>query len=100
MSEKGAHIVWERGTRHVTQVVTERGRMKASAAAIRRVLKSDGKLAQVEAIALTDPDAAIEWEYSATYSRLSSFVVSLGEANGFTSEYIDSLFLRAMELDE
>jgi hypothetical protein len=76
----------------------ERSIMRCRAAAMRLVLHRQGLLATVQAIADSDPEASIVFEYETEYSRNDPFITSLGGPNGFTPEQIDDLFRAAMVL--
>lgn len=65
--------------------------MRASPAQIRRALHRLGRLAEVDTIAQSDPEAAILWEYATVMERQSPFVAALGAAS-FTPDEIDAIF--------
>ena len=65
---------------------------------IRLALHRAGKLAQVEAIAATDPEAKIIWEYATEIHRDSPLIAAMG-ARLFTDAEINDLFLAAMDID-
>ena len=75
----------------------ERARMSCRAAAMRLVLHRSGLLQQVQAIADSDPEASIVWEYEPIYRRNDQFVEALG-VEAFTPEQIDDMFREAMNL--
>ena len=75
----------------------ERKSMVCRAAAMRLVLHRNGLLDQVQAIADSDPEASIVWEYEPVYKRNDPFVEALG-VDAFTPEQIDDLFREAMKL--
>lgn len=76
---------------------TERASMRCRAAAMRLVLVRAGKLGEVQALADSDPEASIVWEYEPEYVRNSPFIESLG-VGALTPEEIDDLFREAMKL--
>ena len=76
----------------------ERSTMRCRAAAMRLVLHRQGLLAPVRAIADSDSEASIVFEYEPEFSRNDPFITSLGGPNGFTPEQIDDLFRAAMAL--
>tara|TARA_R110000823_G_C15913573_1_gene497990 strand:- start:40 stop:423 length:384 start_codon:yes stop_codon:yes gene_type:complete len=71
--------------------------LECSPAQMRIALHRAGLLAQVQAIADADPEAAIVWEYATTIERNSPFIDALG-FGAFTPEQIDDLFRAAMGL--
>ena len=78
-------------------LAAERAEMSCRAASMRRVLHRMDLLAQVQAIADSDPEASIVWEYETVYKRNDPFVEALG-VEAFTPEQIDDLFREAMKL--
>jgi hypothetical protein len=76
----------------------ERSQMRCRAAAMRLVLHRQGLLTTVQAIADSDPEASIVFEYEPEFSRNDPFITSLGGPSGFTPEQIDDLFRAAMAL--
>lgn len=78
-------------------LTAERARMRCRAAAMRLVLHRRGVLADVQALADSDPEASIVWEYEPEFVRNSPFILNLGEGL-FTFEQIDDLFREAMQL--
>ena len=75
----------------------QRAAMSCRAASMRRVLHRMDLLAQVQAIADSDPEASIVWEYEPVYKRNDPFVEALG-VKAFTPQQIDDLFREAMKL--
>ena len=65
-------------------------------AQIRLALYRAGLLDQVQAIADSDPEASIVWEYATTIYRNSPFIEAL--KGNFTDEQIDQLFATAAEI--
>ena len=76
----------------------ERSGMRSSPAQMRLALHRLGLLTQVQAIADSDPEASIVWEYATTIERTSPLIDALGGPNGFTPEQIDDIFRTAMEI--
>lgn len=76
----------------------ERAEMRSSPAQMRLALHRLGILTQVQAIADSDPEASIVWEYATTIERTSPLIDALGGPNGFTPEQIDDIFRTAMEI--
>jgi hypothetical protein len=74
----------------------ERARMTCSPAQMRLALHRAGLLATVQAIADSDPEASIVWEYATQIVRQSPLIEAMGGPNGFTAEQIDDLFRAAM----
>lgn len=72
--------------------------LECSPAQMRLALHRAGLLATVQAIADSDPEASIVWEYATVIVRDSPFIVALEADSGFTSDEIDSLFLSAMSV--
>jgi hypothetical protein len=71
--------------------------MRASPAQVRRALHRMGRLAQVNAIAATNPEAQILWEYATVIERRSPFIDALGR-EAFTPAEIDAVFDLAVTL--
>lgn len=80
-------------------LAAERAAMVCTPAQMRLALLGAGLLATVQAIADSDPAAAIIWEYATQIVRTSPFIDALGGPNGFTPEQIDDLFRAAMAVD-
>lgn len=76
----------------------ERAEMRCSPAQMRLALHRLDLLTQVQAIADSDPEASIVWEYATSIERTSPLIDALGGPNGFTSEQIDDIFRAAMEV--
>lgn len=72
-------------------VLERRASMRASPAQVRRALHRLGKLAEVNAIAAADAEAAIVWEYASVIERTSPFIAALS-ADAFTDLEIDAVF--------
>lgn len=79
-------------------IEAERAAMVCSPAQMRLTLLASGKLATVQAIADSSPEASILWEYGTQFTRTSPLIDALGGPNGFTPEQIDNLFRAAMAL--
>lgn len=78
-------------------VAMRRRDMRASPAQVRRALHRLGRLAEVNAIAAADAEAAIVWEYATVIERRSPFIAALG-SGAFTDEEIDAIFDLAVTL--
>ena len=72
----------------------ERASMICSPAQMRLALHRMKLLAQVQAIADSDPEASIVWEYATQIVRNSPLIEALG--GDFTPEKIDDIFRAAM----
>lgn len=77
----------------------ERATMRCSPAQMRIALIRIGLLEQVQAIADSDPEASIVWEYATSIERSSPLIDALGGPNGFTPEQIDDIFRAAMVVE-
>lgn len=75
----------------------ERSLMRCRAASMRLVLHRMGLLQTVQAIADSDPEASIVWEYEPEFVRTSPFISALA-AGMFTDAQIDDLFRAAMQI--
>ena len=75
----------------------ERAAMKCTPAQMRLALHRMGLLSQVQAIADSDPEASIVWEYATKIVRTSPLIEALG--TDFTAEEIDDIFRTAMAVD-
>ena len=91
-----------------TQVVTAEDRaaqepaatlqgMVVSPAQIRLTLLQLGLLGTVQAIADSDPQAAVVWEYASEIRRTNALIDALA-GDGFTSAQIDDIFTYAIAL--
>jgi hypothetical protein len=80
-------------------LAAERAAMVCTPAQMRLALLGAGLLAQVQAIADSDPAAAIIWEYATQIIRNSPLINAMGGENGFTPEQIDDLFRAAMGIE-
>jgi hypothetical protein len=74
----------------------QRARMICRPAQMRLALYRMGLLAQVQAIADSDPEASIVWEYATQIVRNSPLIAALGA--DFTPEEIDDIFRAAMRV--
>ena len=72
-------------------------RLQCSPAQMRLTLYRAGLLPTVQAIADSDPEASIVWEYATVIVRESPLIAALG-AGHFTAAEIDDLFYAAMAL--
>lgn len=63
----------------------------------RLALHRAGLLSQVN-VAITDPEAQIEWEYATTVERNSILVQNLAAGLGLTEQQLDDLFTQAAAL--
>ena len=75
-------------------LAAERASMICTPAQMRLALHRMGLLAQVQAIADSDPEASIVWEYATQIIRTSPLIEALGA--DFTPEEIDGIFRAAM----
>jgi hypothetical protein len=75
-------------------LAAERAAMICTPAQMRLALHRMGLLAQVQAIADSDPEASIVWEYATSIVRTSPLIEALGA--DFTPEEIDDIFRAAM----
>jgi hypothetical protein len=76
-------------------IIAWRTTLQCTPAQMRLTLHRAGLLATVQAIADSDPEAKILWEYATTIIRNSPFIDALGSAS-FTPKQIDDLFIAAM----
>ena len=79
---------------HGRAIITETP-LACSPAQMRLALHRAGLLTTVQAIADSDPEASIVWEYATQIMRESPFIAALGEGH-FTPAEIDDLFRAAM----
>lgn len=70
--------------------------LQCTPAQMRLTLHRAGLLATVQAIADSDPEASIVWEYATMIVRDSPFIAALSAASGLTDAQIDALFIEAM----
>ena len=97
ISAKTGQIIGAPPVEREPTIEEQRAAMSCRAAAMRIVLHREGLLDQVQAIADSDPEASIVWEYEAIYKRNDPFIEALG-VEAFTPEQIDDLFREAMKL--
>lgn len=71
--------------------------MIATPAQVRLTLLQLGLLETVQAIAESDPEAAVIWEYALEIRRNNALIDALG-SDGFTPEQIDDIFRYAMAI--
>jgi hypothetical protein len=74
----------------------ERAAMACTPAQMRLTLHRNQLLSAVQAIADSDPEASIVWEYATVIYRTSPFIEALSEGH-FSPEQIDDLFRAAMK---
>jgi len=74
----------------------ERAAMVCTPAQMRLTLHRLGLLASVQALADSDPEASIVWEYATQIIRTSPLIDALADDGEFTPEQIDDLFRAAM----
>jgi hypothetical protein len=74
----------------------DRAQMSCTPAQMRLALHRSGLLATVQAIADSDPEASIVWEYATIIMRNSPFIDALA-GEQFTPEQIDDLFIKAVK---
>ena len=72
-----------------------RATMQCSPAQMRLALHRAGLLATVQAIADSDPEASIVWEYATVILRDSPFIAAMKSQSGMTDTEIDALFITA-----
>ena len=70
--------------------------LQCSPAQMRLTLHRAGLLATVQAIADSDPEASIVWEYATVIERESPFIAAFQGQAGLTDIEIDALFSAAM----
>lgn len=78
-------------------LAAERASMICTPAQMRLALHRMGLLAQVQAIADSDPEASIVFEYATQIVRTSPLIEALGA--DFTPEQIDDIFRAAMAVE-
>ena len=78
-------------------LAAERAAMICTPAQMRLALHRMGLLAQVQAIADSDAEASIVWEYATQIMRNDPFIDVLG-VDAFTPDQIDDIFREAMKL--
>lgn len=86
-------VKFERGRKRIEETP-----MQCSPAQMRLALHRAGLLSTVQAIADSDPEASIVWEYAVTMERQSPFIDAM-KGQAFTDQQIDDLFLAAMQID-
>lgn len=74
-----------------------RAEMQCSPSQMRIALHRAGLLDQVQAMANSDPEASIVWEYATVITRNSPFISAMRGEN-FTEEQIDALFAAASQV--
>lgn len=84
-------IEWQNGARVIVETP-----MQCTPAQMRLTLHRAGLLATVHAIADSDPEASIVWEYATVIVRDSPFITALSAQSGMTDAQIDALFIEAM----
>jgi hypothetical protein len=71
-------------------------KLQSTPAQMRLTLHRAGLLSTVQAIADSDPEAKIVWEYATVILRDSPFIAALSSQSGLTENQIDDLFYMAM----
>lgn len=79
-------------------VIRARQSMQCSPAQMRLALHRAGLLVTVQAIADSDPEASIVWEYATVILRNSPFIAALQDQSGLNDAEIDNLFIAAMAI--
>ena len=92
----GAEYYLLNGKRRPRDLSALRDAMQCTPAQMRLALRRAGLLATVQALAESNPEAAIVWEYASVIVRNSPFISALQGQSGLTDEQIDDLFVRAM----
>ena len=72
-----------------------RATMQCTPAQMRLALHRAGLLATVQAIADSDPEASIVWEYATVILRDSPFIAAMKSQSGMTDTEIDAIFITA-----
>jgi hypothetical protein len=91
---KGSAADWHEVPAWQPPIEEQRASMICTPAQMRLALHRMGLLAQVQAIADSDPEASIVWEYATQIIRTSPLIEALGA--DFTPEEIDDIFRAAM----
>ena len=86
------------GKRYPYDLAALRGVMQCTPAQMRLALHRAGLLVTVQAIADSDPEASIVWEYATVILRNSPFIAAIQDQSGMTPEEIDNLFIAAMAI--
>ena len=71
--------------------------LRCSPAQIRLALHRAGRLAEVQAIADSNAEASIVWEYATIIERESPFIEAL-KGGRFTDDEIDAIFIAAQQI--
>ena len=72
--------------------------MQCTPAQMRLALHRAGLLATVQAIADSDPEASIVWEYATVILRESPLIAAMQGQSGLSDQEIDALFAKAMAI--
>ena len=72
--------------------------MQCTPAQMRLALHRAGLLATVQAIADSDPEASIVWEYATVILRESPLIPAMQGQSGLSDQEIDALFAKAMAI--
>jgi len=72
--------------------------LQCTPAQMRLALHRAGLLATVQAIADSDAEASIVWEYATVIVRESPFIAALQSQSGLSGQEIDALFITAMAI--
>ena len=75
-----------------------RSAMQCTPAQMRLALHRAGLLATVQAIADSDPEASIVWEYATVILRESPLIAAMQGQSGLSDQEIDALFAKAMAI--
>ena len=88
-------------TEHISpEAKADRARqsMQCTPAQMRLALHRAGLLATVQAIADSDPEASIVWEYATVILRESPLIAAMQGQSGLSDQEIDALFAKAMAI--
>ena len=89
--------IWRNGKRIGPSIEEWRERLVCTPAQMRLALHRMGRLEVVQAIADSDPEASIVWEYATSLHRTSPLIDAL-KAEAFTDQEVDAIFVAAMEV--
>lgn len=85
-------VIWRDGK---SVAVDRKIDLQCTPAQMRLALHRAGLLATVQAIADSDPEASIVWEYATVILRDSPFIAAMKSQSGMTDTEIDTLFVTA-----
>jgi len=94
----GETIIIEREVTEEEKLELIRSEMECTPAQMRITLLRLGMLEKIEAIAYSDPEAAIYWEYALRFERNSPYIKKLLTGTDLTEADVDNLFLAAMQV--